>query len=45
LRTPWPDVLADAVAWSGAAVLRPTAGAVDDDDVTRLRAAVRVETT
>lgn len=43
--TPWPDILADAVAWSGAAVLQPTAGAVDADDITRLRAAVRVETT
>ncbi|WP_270888524.1 1-phosphofructokinase family hexose kinase [Pedococcus sp. 5OH_020] len=40
---PWPEVLADAVAWSGAAVLQPTAGTVDPHDIHRLRAAVRVE--
>lgn len=40
----WADGLADAVAWSAAAVLRPTAGDVHPDDVERLRAAVRVET-
>lgn len=37
----WPDLLADAVAWSGAAVLQPVAGMVDPDDVHRLRASVR----
>lgn len=34
----WREVLADAVAWSAAAVLQPLAGAVDPDDVARLRA-------
>ena len=37
----WPDLLADAVAWSGAAVLQPVAGVVDPHDVHRLRARVR----
>lgn len=31
------DTLRDAVAWSAAAVLQPVAGAVDPDDVLRLR--------
>lgn len=39
----WVSGVADAVAWSAAAVLRTTAGDVDPDDVERLRAAVRVE--
>jgi tagatose 6-phosphate kinase len=38
----WEAVLADAVAWSAAAVLQPVAGQVDDTDITRLRAGVRV---
>lgn len=38
----WPDILRDAVAWSGAAVLQPVAGAVDRDDVVRLRDGVTV---
>ena len=38
---PWADLLADAVAWSGAAVLQPVAGVVDPHDVERLRATVR----
>ncbi|HET8766891.1 MAG TPA: hexose kinase [Pedococcus sp.] len=39
----WPDVLADAVAWSAAAVLSPVAGEVSVQDVARLRAVVTVE--
>lgn len=42
--TDWASGLGDAVAWSAAAVLRPTAGDVDPDDIERLRATVRVET-
>ena len=38
------ECLRDAVAWSAAAVLQPTAGVVDRADIDRLRAAVRVET-
>jgi len=38
----WETVLADAVAWSAAAVLQPVAGQGEDDDITRLRAGVRV---
>jgi 1-phosphofructokinase family hexose kinase len=38
----WEAILADAVAWSAAAVLQPVAGRADDDDITRLRAGVRV---
>jgi len=41
----WSDCLVDAVAWSAAAVLQPTAGVVAPADIDRLRAAVRVETT
>jgi fructose-1-phosphate kinase PfkB-like protein len=41
----WADTLRDAVLWSAAAVLQPTAGFVDPADIDRLRAAVRVETT
>ena len=41
-RRGWSDILGDAVAWSGAAVLHPVAGAVDPVDVTRLRGSVRV---
>ncbi len=37
------ESLADAVAWSAAAVLHPLAGHVRPDDVGRLRAEVRVE--
>jgi tagatose 6-phosphate kinase len=33
----WPEVLADAVAWSAAAVLAPSAGTLDPARVTRLR--------
>ena len=33
----WPDLLRDAVAWSGAAVLQPVAGAVHWGDIVRLR--------
>ena len=40
----WASGVADAVAWSAAAVLQPTAGFVDLEDIDRLRAAVRVET-
>ncbi|WP_235531424.1 1-phosphofructokinase family hexose kinase [Phycicoccus sp. Soil748] len=43
--TAWDECLRDAVAWSAAAVLQPTAGVVDPADIDRLRAAVRVETT
>jgi tagatose 6-phosphate kinase len=38
----WSEILRDAVAWSGAAVLQPVAGDVDPADVPRLRAAVTV---
>lgn len=38
----WSELLRDAVAWSGAAVLRPVAGDVDPADVARLRDAVTV---
>jgi 1-phosphofructokinase family hexose kinase len=41
----WTECLRDAVAWSAAAVLQPTAGVVDPADIDRLRAAVRVGTT
>jgi tagatose 6-phosphate kinase len=41
-RTPWPDLLADAVALSAAAVAAPLAGAVDLDVYHRLRPGVRV---
>jgi tagatose 6-phosphate kinase len=41
----WDECVRDAVAWSAAAVLQPTAGVVDPADIDRLRAAVRVETT
>ena len=37
------DALADAVAWSAAAVLHPLAGQVRQDDIDRLRPLVRVE--
>ena len=40
---PWPELLADAVACSAAAVASPVAGAVDPDRVRRLRADVVVE--
>jgi 1-phosphofructokinase family hexose kinase len=39
----WAEILTDAVAWSGAAVLQPVAGVVDPSDVTRLRGAVIVK--
>lgn len=39
----WASGVADAVAWSAAAVLQPVAGHVDRADVDRLRDAVRVE--
>jgi tagatose 6-phosphate kinase len=42
--TNWASGVADAVAWSAAAVLQPTAGRVARADVDRLRATVRVET-
>jgi 1-phosphofructokinase family hexose kinase len=38
-----PDALADAVAWSAAAVLHPLAGQVHQDDIDRLRPFVRVD--
>jgi tagatose 6-phosphate kinase len=41
--TDWPGVLADAVAWSGAAVLQPVAGVADPHDIDRLRTAVRTD--
>jgi tagatose 6-phosphate kinase len=41
-RTPWPGLLADAVALSAAAVAAPSAGAVDQDTYRRLLPAVRV---
>lgn len=39
----WPTMLADAVAWSAAAVLQPLAGAVDPADVARLAPDVEME--
>ncbi|GAB3444676.1 1-phosphofructokinase family hexose kinase [Phycicoccus ginsengisoli] len=39
----WPEVLADAVAWSAAAVLQPVAGEVSVEDVARLRGLVRFD--
>ena len=41
--TPWPDLLADAVALSAAAVARPLAGDVDLDTYRRLAPRVSVE--
>jgi len=41
-QTPWPDLVADAVALSAAAVAAPSAGAVDRDTYRRLLPAVRV---
>ncbi|MGW5577186.1 1-phosphofructokinase family hexose kinase [Micromonospora chokoriensis] len=41
-RTPWPRLLADAVALSAAAVVTPVAGAVDLDTYRRLLPAVHV---
>jgi len=38
----WPEIVRDAVAWSGAAVLRPVAGEVDPTDVDRLAGGVSV---
>ena len=38
----WSQILRDAVAWSGAAVLQPVAGDVDPADVVRLRATATV---
>ncbi|MEU4163838.1 hexose kinase [Actinoplanes sp. NPDC026670] len=40
-RTPWPDLLADAVALSAAAVANPVAGAFDADVYRRTRAAAK----
>ncbi|KQU70688.1 hypothetical protein ASD62_06385 [Phycicoccus sp. Root563] len=40
----WASGVADAVAWSAAAVLQPVAGSVDPRDIERLRPTVRVET-
>ncbi len=40
---PWPELLAEAVACSAAAVASPVAGAVDPDHVRRLRPDVVVE--
>jgi 1-phosphofructokinase family hexose kinase len=40
---PWGQVLAEAVAWSAAAVLQPVAGTVSPEDVRRLRSMVTVE--
>jgi tagatose 6-phosphate kinase len=42
-RRRWPDLLADAVACSAAAVVAPTAGAVDPEFMRRLRPSVVVE--
>jgi len=39
----WSEILRDAVAWSGAAVLQPVAGEAEPDDVVRLRAVATVE--
>jgi tagatose 6-phosphate kinase len=41
-RTPWPLLLADAIALSAAAVAAPHAGRIDQDTYRRLRPAVRV---
>ncbi|WP_328475949.1 1-phosphofructokinase family hexose kinase [Actinoplanes sp. NBC_00393] len=41
-RTPWPQLLADAVALSAAAVVAPVAGTADLDTYARLRPAVTV---
>jgi tagatose 6-phosphate kinase len=41
-RTPWPHLLADAIALSAAAVVAPLAGRVDEDTYRRLLPAVRV---
>jgi hypothetical protein len=38
----WPDLLRDAVAWSGAAVLQPVAGSVHWGDIVRLRESATV---
>ncbi|MEV6635021.1 1-phosphofructokinase family hexose kinase [Actinoplanes sp. NPDC051470] len=40
--TPWPEMLADAVALSGATVAAPVAGSFDPDTYHRLRAAAAV---
>ena len=42
-RCEWPGLLAEAVAWSGAAVVAPTAGVVDPAHIARLRPDVTVE--
>ncbi|MGI5244257.1 1-phosphofructokinase family hexose kinase [Dactylosporangium sp. CA-139066] len=42
-RTPWPELLADAVALSAAAVAAPVAGAVDEAVYRRLRPLIAVE--
>lgn len=39
----WPEVLADAVAWSAAAVLQPVAGEVSASDIAELRESVTVD--
>lgn len=39
----WTEILSDAVAWSGAAVLQPLAGSVDPADVARLHELVETE--
>jgi tagatose 6-phosphate kinase len=41
-RTPWPHLLADAIALSAAAVAAPLAGRIDEDTYRRLLPAVRV---
>jgi 1-phosphofructokinase family hexose kinase len=41
--TRWRDTLLDAVAWSAATVMEPTAGSLDRALATRLRADVRTE--
>ncbi|MER7009550.1 hypothetical protein ABT297_41785, partial [Dactylosporangium sp. NPDC000555] len=41
-RTPWPELLADAVALSAAAVAAPVAGAVDAAHYRDLRARIAV---
>jgi tagatose 6-phosphate kinase len=38
----WSEIIRDAVAWSGAAVLQPVAGDLDPADVVRLRATATV---
>ncbi|HTJ39631.1 MAG TPA: PfkB family carbohydrate kinase [Dactylosporangium sp.] len=42
-RTPWPELLADAVALSAAAVAAPVAGAVDEAEYRRIRPLINVE--